>query len=251
VRRVEVTLGDVRSVVDLRFNYGLFLFIPVPASARSPPYSRRTLAAPTRARPDTVPPPRISSPWRLGLFCITFTVRPSPSALPLDTRPAPLRTARSRSAWLDLVPSALRHAMSSSTSTWSRAPLHVRLVPCFHYRSCPPPPDLSLSSLSLCLICTSVGPRFPEYCAFVRVHRSTCSSCLPLSPSVVLRFHVSRTWYMVSYIACVAIYLVPQSEYRLGSPPSVLFPFLRRPPRYLGSPRPSLAPALPSRLRVW
>jgi hypothetical protein len=81
-----------------------------------------------------------------------------------------------------------------------------------------PPPDLSLSSLSLFLICTSVGPCFPEYCAFVCVHRSTCSSRLPLSPSVVLRFHVSRTRYTVFYITCIVIYLVPQSEYRTCSP---------------------------------
>jgi hypothetical protein len=93
----------------------------------------------------------------------------------------------------------------------------IHLVPCFHYRSCLPP-DLPLSPLSPFLICTSVGPRFHEYCAFVRVHRSTCSSHLPLSPSVVLRFHVSRTRYMVSYIACIVIYPVPQSEYRLCSP---------------------------------
>jgi hypothetical protein len=196
--------------VDLRFNSGLFLFIPVPASARSPPYSRR---------PDTVPPPRISSPWRLRLFCITLydpRHQPCPSIRAQRHCAPPARVALNWT-WYR------RRCDTRCQARLVRDREHrcmIHLVPCFHYRSCPPPPDLPLSPLSLCLICTSVGPRFPEHCAFVRVHRSTCSSCLPLSPLVVLRFHVSRTWYMVSYIACIVIYPVPQSEYRLCSPPT-------------------------------
>jgi hypothetical protein len=87
-----------------------------------------------------------------------------------------------------------------------------------------------------------LGPCVPLLISSLRMYsRSPCA----LS-SVVLICFTLRTRYTVSYITCTVIYLVPQSEYRLAT----LFPFLRRPPRYLGSPRSSLAPALPSRLRV-
>jgi hypothetical protein len=44
-------------------------------------------------------------------------------------------------------------------------------------------------------------------------------------PLVVFVCFMFRTWYTVSYIACMARYPVPQSEYRLCSPSLTLFPF--------------------------
>jgi hypothetical protein len=92
-----------------------------------------------------------------------------------------------------------------------------------------------------------LGPCVTMLISSLRMYsRSPCALL-----QVVLICFMFQTWYMVSYITCIVIYLVPQSEYRLGSCPSTLFPFLRHPPRSLGSPRSSPMLALPSRLRIW
>jgi hypothetical protein len=64
-----------------------------------------------------------------------------------------------------------------------------------------------------------VGSRLPGPCAYVLIsalHMYSRSPCAP--PSVVLICFTFRTRYTVSYITCIVIYPVPQSEYRICSP---------------------------------
>jgi hypothetical protein len=59
-----------------------------------------------------------------------------------------------------------------------------------------------------------LGPCVPVLISSLRIYsRSPCAL-----PRVVLICFMFRTRYTVSYITCIVIYLVPQSEYRTCSP---------------------------------